>query len=150
MGAGAWVLTNSEDRADESMGKQRHMGRVLLMGGLLWAPATGCRPKLKEVRSKMKFGPSFRHKGSNRTDSVRWAAQQGLEFKWNKGIKTGISYQRRDTDNGNGNNDNTLYFDVSFPIWKAKKKPDKLKKRVKKLEKHVAELEALLRQTGER
>jgi len=100
--------------------------------------------KLKEVRSKSKFGPSFQHSGLNRTDSTRWTAQQGVEFKWSDGLKTGITYRRRDTDDGNGNNDNAVFVDFSFPIWKAEKEPDPLKKRVRKLEKRVKELEALI------
>ena len=106
--------------------------------------------KLKEIRSKSKVGIQFQHRGSNRTDSDRWTAQQGIEFKWSKGVKTGFTYRRRDVDDGNGNNDNAIFFDVSFPIWKAKKKPDPLKKKVKKLEKRVKELEALLAELGEK
>ena len=119
---------------------------LLLAAGVLIS-ATGCQLNLKEVRSKTKFGPSFRHKGSNRTDSTRWTVQQGIEFKWSKGVKTGITYRRRDIDDGNGNNDNSVFVNFSFPIWKVDKKPDPLKKRLKKLEKRVAELEALLKES---
>jgi len=115
----------------------------ILAAGLLVA-GTGCQMKLKEVRSESKFGPSFQHRGSDRTDSTRWTVQQGVEFKWSDGFKTGIAYRRRDTDDGNGNNDNAVFVDFSFPIWKAKQEPDPLKKRVKKLEKRVEELEALI------
>ena len=120
---------------------------ILLLCGVSVTLSSGCA--LKEIRSETKFGPSFRHKGSDRTNSVRWTAQQGLEFKWDKGVDTGISFRRRDTDDGNGDNDNTLYLDFSFPIWKAEKKSKSLNKRLKKLEKRVAELETLLRQSGE-
>ena len=117
--------------------------------------STGCG--LKEIRGKTKFGPSFRHKASDRSDSVRWTVQQRIGFKWDKGIRTGLTYRRRDTDDGNGNNDNVVFFDVSYPLWKAGKKPDsskqpwkkRMKKKMKKLEKRVAELEALLEQSGE-
>jgi len=105
----------------------------------------GCS-RLKEVRSRSKFGPSFKHRGTKRTDSVQWTVQQGVEFKWKGGVKTGITYRRRDTDDGNGNNDNSVFVDFSFPLWKAPKKPDRLKKRLKKLEKRVVKLEALLKE----
>ncbi len=93
---------------------------------------------LKEIRSKTKFGPEFRHKGSNSTNSVRWTAQQGFDFKWKKGWSTGITYRRRDTDNGNGDNDNGVWLDFSFPIWKAPKKKDKDSK---KTSEYISELE---------
>ncbi len=111
---------------------------------LLVPLATGCA--LKEVRSKTKVGPEFRHRGSNRTDSDRWTAQQGIEFKWDKGISTGLTYRRRDTDDGSGDNDNGVWFDVSFPIWKAKKRQDNTAERMAELERRVAELERRLQE----
>jgi hypothetical protein len=96
---------------------------------------------LKEVRSKTKFGPEFRHKGSNRTNEVRWYAQQGFDFKWEKGITTGVTYRRRDVDGGSGDNDNGVWIDFSFPIWKAPKKADALARRVVELERRLAQLE---------
>ncbi len=71
-----------------------------IMTGVFLLSLAGCT--LQEIRSKSKFGPEYRHRGSNRTDSVRWYAQQGMEFKWDKGIDTSITYRRRDEDNGNG------------------------------------------------
>ncbi len=122
---------------------------IVLLGVAGLMLVSGCQVKLKEVRSKSRFGSTFRHRSSDRTDSVRWTVQQGVQFKWSKGIRTGITYRRRDVDEGNGNHDNGVFVDVSFPIWKAKKKPSRLKKRVKKLEKRVVELEALLTKSGE-
>ncbi len=122
------------------------LGRILVVCSIALALSTGCA--LREVKGKTKFGPSFRHKGSNRTNSVRWTAQQGFDFKWDNGITTGIDFRRRDTDDGNGDNDNAIFFDVSYPLWKAKKKTDPTKKRIKKLEKRLAELEAKLEESG--
>ena len=122
--------------------------RVLTVCSAALVLSTGCA--LTGIKGKTKFGPSFRHKGSKRTDSVRWTAQQGFDFKWDNGITTGISFRRRDTDNGNGDNANAIFFNVSYPLWKAKKKPDRLKKRVKKLEKRLAEMEARLEESGEK
>lgn len=118
---------------------------VLILVAVVAALGAGCQ--LREIRSRSKVGPQFRHRGSNRTNSVRWAAQQGFDFKWKNGITTGVTYQRRDTDNGNGNNDNGILFRVSFPIWKAKKKPDPLQKRIAKLEERLAELEAMVKES---
>ena len=103
----------------------------------------GCQ--LKEIRSKTKFGPEFRHKGSDSTNAVRWTVQQGLDFKWKQGWTTGITYRRRDTDDGSGDNDNGDWIDFSFPIWKAPKNKrdhhnetsiyiDELRQRIAKLE----------------
>ncbi len=44
--------------------------------GLVLALLQGCA--LVEIRSKSKAGPEFRHRGSDRTDSIRWYAQQRL------------------------------------------------------------------------
>jgi hypothetical protein len=101
---------------------------------------------LKEVRSKAKFGPEFRHRGSNRTNSDRWTAQQGIEFEWDKGISTGLTYRRRDTDDGGGDNDNGVWLEVSFPLWKAEKRPDAVTKRIAELERRLAELEGRLQE----
>lgn len=122
---------------------------IVLLGLAGLMLVAGCQVKLKEIRSKSRFGSSFQHRSSDRTDSVRWTVQQGVQFRWSKGIRTGITYRRRDVDEGNGNRDNSIFVDVSFPIWKAKKKPSRLKKRLKKLEKRVAELENLLTKSGE-
>ncbi len=123
--------------------------RILLTGALSLMVMAGCQQNLKEIRSKTKFGPSFKHKGSKGTDSTRWTVQQGVEFKWKKGVKTGITYRRRDTDDGNGDNSNAVFIDFSFPLWKAEKKPDPMKKRIKKLERRLAELESQLNTVGE-
>jgi len=106
---------------------------------------SGC--SLQEVRSKSKFGPEFRHSGTKNTDKARWSAQQGVELKWEKGITTGLTYRRRDDNDGGGNNDNGVWFDFSFPLWKAKKKPDTQTKRIEMLEKRLAALQAEI-QTG--
>jgi len=117
-------------------------GALSLIGVALLVACSGC--KLEEVRGSTKFGPSFQHRGSNRTNSTRWTVQQGLDFKWEDGINTGVTYRRRDTDDGNGNNDNAVFFDVSYPIWEAPKKPSKTKKKLKDLKERIETLEAEL------
>ena len=119
------------------------MKRLTLLIFLLFIvpPFSGCG--LKEIRSKTKFGPEFRHRGIDSTNSVRWYAQQGFDFKWENDLTTGITYRRRDTDNGSGDNDNGVWIDFSFPIWKAPKKSDQTSESVHKLEKRITELEAL-------
>ncbi len=119
--------------------------QVALMCGSLAILLSGCA--LQEIRSKSKFGPEFRTKGagSSKSHKTRWTARQGVEFKWDKGISTAVTYRRRDDDNGHGDHDNGVWFEVSFPIWKARKKPTDqaaLMRRVEQLERHLAELES--------
>ena len=116
-----------------------------LICGCLAILLSGCA--LQEIRGKSKFGPEFRTKGagSSKSHKTRWTARQGVEFKWDKGVSTAITYRRRDDDNGSGDHDNGVWFEVSFPIWKAKKKPTDqaaLIRRVEQLERHLAELES--------
>lgn len=112
--------------------------------GLVLVLLPGCT--LVEIRSKSKAGPEFRHRGSDRTNRIRWYAQQGLEFVWrddrNNKITTGITYRRRDVDNGSGDNDNGVWLDFSFPVWKAEKGPDHAARRMELLERRIAALEA--------
>lgn len=116
------------------MGNYRLIVAVLVVSVL-----PGCA--LKEIRSKSKIGPEFRHRGSNSTNSVRWTVQQGFDFKWDEGVSTGITYRRRDTDGGSGDNDNGVWIDFSFPIWKAPKKEHATAARVEELERRLAQLE---------
>ncbi len=111
-----------------------------IMIGVLLLSLAGCT--LQEIRSKSKFGPEYRHRGPNRTDSVRWYAQPGVEVKWDTGITTSVTYRRRDEDNGNGDHDNGVWFEPSFPIWNAKKPPDQMAKKIEDLEMRLAQLEA--------
>ena len=101
---------------------------------------SGCA--LQEVRGKTAFGPEFLHSGTNSTNEVRYDARQGLELRWNNGVTTGVTYRRRDVDEGSGNNDNLVLFEFGYPIWKASKSEDKLPERVEELEKRLRELEA--------
>lgn len=104
---------------------------------------SGC--ELQEIRSKNKFGTEWRHKGSNGTDRERYAVQPGFEFKWDNGVTTGVSYRRRDDNDGSGDDDNGLFVDVSFPLWKAKKKEKASETaRIERLEERIAQLEAKL------
>ncbi|MGB2988106.1 MAG: hypothetical protein WBE26_19740 [Phycisphaerae bacterium] len=107
---------------------------------------SGCA--LQEIRSKTSFGPEYQHFGSTNTNSVRWTAVQGLDFKWDKGITTGVTYQRRDVDDGNGNNENRVLLEFSFPLWKAESKQTQLARRVRRLEDRLVVLEAAV-QHGE-
>jgi hypothetical protein len=112
-----------------------------LLTGLLIG---GCA--LQEVRSKSKFGPEYQHFGSNRTNSVRWTAEQGFEFRWDKGITTGVTYRRRDVDDGNGNSEDRVMLEFGFPLWKAESKEAKLARRVELLEQRLATLESAQQQ----
>ena len=101
--------------------------------------ASGCA--LQEVRSKSKIGPEFRHSGATNTDSERWHVEQGIDFKWDNGVTTGLSYRRRDVNDGNGDNENRVLFEFSFPLWKAESQQAKLKRRVELLETRLTRLE---------
>ena len=116
--------------------------RLVLWGCLLLAIG-GCN--LVEVASKSKFGPEWRTKGAGaaKRNSVRWYAQQGVEFKWDKGISTAVTYRRRDEDNGSGGNDNGVWFELSIPLWQHEDHPIWSKdRRIKELEERVARLES--------
>jgi hypothetical protein len=104
--------------------------------------SSGCL--LTEVRSKTKVGPEFRHDGGCRSEEERWTAQQGVEFKWDNGVNTGLTYRRRDVNDGGGDHDDGVWMEVSFPIWMAKKKPDWSSARLAELEERVADLERRL------
>lgn len=131
--------TASQGRLGRSTGETMKTRRLIACLFLL-GPVSGC--ELKEIRSKSKFGPEFRHKGADRTNNVRWYVQQGFDFKWDKGLTTGITYRRRDTDGGTGDNDNGVWIDFSFPVWKAGKKPDATAQHLEELERRLIILEA--------
>lgn len=119
-----------------------------LILGILICLVGGCSWQLQEVRGKTKFGPEFRDK-SGRTSEVRWTSiQQGFELKWDNGWKTGITYRRRDTDEGSGGNDNGIWLDFSYPLWKRAKKPDTTARRIDLLEQQLAELHEDRNQPG--
>lgn len=100
----------------------------------------GCA--LHEITSKSKAGPEWQHKGSGAVDHIRWSMEQGFDFKWDKSITTGISYRRRDVDDGTGDNDNGVWLSLSFPLWKAPSKEEKMARQIEVLERRLAALEA--------
>ena len=106
---------------------------------LLASCSAGC--SLNEIRGENKFGPEYRRDGLRNTHATRWTAQQGLEFKWDNGVNTGVTYRYRETVDGVDDKDNGVWFEVSYPLWKKKKQPDDLALRVKSLERRLAELE---------
>ena len=107
---------------------------------LLLTLLSGCA--LHEIRSKTKVGPEFIHSGSDNTNSERWTVEQGLEFRWDKGITTGVTYRRRDVDDGNGNNENRVLLEFSFPLWRAESQQTTLARRVQRLQNRLDTLEA--------
>lgn len=82
---------------------------------------SGC--SLQEVRSKQRVGVEYRYSGGSESNLQRWTVQQGLEFKWQDGVSTGLVYRRRDNDDGESDHDDGVWFDVSYPIWRAERKP---------------------------
>jgi hypothetical protein len=114
-------------------------GKLTAICALAMLLINGCA--LLEVRSKSKVGPEYIHSGSTDTDSERWTVEQGIEFKWDKGITTGITYRRRDINDGNGNNENRVLFEFSFPLWKAASGQARWARDVERLERRLAALE---------
>lgn len=109
---------------------------------LLSLPLAGCA--LKEIRSKSEGGVEYRHSGSSRHESQRYAVKQAVEFKWDKGVTTAVKYRRRDINDGNGDHDDGVWFEFGFPIWKAPEKPNNSSKRIAGLERRIAALEGKL------
>lgn len=108
-------------------------GMVLLLGG--------CKAKPTELRGKTAFGPEFRNRGNN-TSEIRYTEQQSLEMKWDNGWTTAVQYRRRDVDQGSGDNENRVLFEVGYPLWKAPPKPDKTSEKLESLEQQVQEMRA--------
>ncbi len=51
----------------------------------------------------------------------------GFGFKWGQCLESGVTYRRRDVDDdGGGDNDRGVWFEVSHPVRKAKKNPASL------------------------
>lgn len=111
-------------------------GSVVIV--LLAFACSGCA--IKEVRGRTAFGPEFRHQGTRDTDEVRYDVRQGLELRWDKGISTSVLYRRRDIDDGSGDNENLVLFEVGYPIWIAPKPEDPLARRVAQLERELAKV----------
>lgn len=112
------------------------IGIFILLGALL----PGCSGwTLSEVRGKNAFGPEYRNRG-NGTSEVRYDVRQAVDLRWNNGWTTGVSYRRRDVDEGSGDNENRVLLEVSYPIWKAPKKPDKTAQQIENLEEQIEEM----------
>lgn len=113
------------------------LGCCLAMAVIL----TGCKASAQEVRGKTSFGPEFRNRGNN-TSEVRYDVRQNVDVKWDNGWSTGLTYRRRDVDNGSGDSENLFLFDVGYPLWKAPKKPDKTSERIEELQREVEQMRA--------
>jgi len=66
-----------------------------------------------------------------------------------KGITTGITYRRRDVDDGNGNNENRMTLEFGFPPRKAESKATKPARRVELHEQTLAAPEPTQQQESE-
>lgn len=112
----------------------------------LFACASGCA--LKEIKGKSKFGSEWRHSGGRSTSEIRYSVEEGLAFKFDKGYDAGVSYRRRDIDDGSGDGDNGLFIDFSIPLWKADRSEEKSAERIRELELRLASLERQLGQVA--
>ena len=85
----------------------------------------GCKStQLSEINGKTAFGPQFHNYGDN-THAIKYYTIQTLEFKLANKWTLGVGYQRTDIDEGSGDNENLLLFEVGYPIWNAPKKAEK-------------------------
>jgi hypothetical protein len=114
--------------------------RKMLGGVVLVFLTSGCA--LEELRSKNAFGAEWRTINAAGQDDERYTVQPGLEFKWEKGWNTGVSFRTRHTNEGQGTNDNGVFMDFSFPLWKRPKPEAKTADHVRELEYRIQELEA--------
>lgn len=102
--------------------------------------SSGCSWTLKEVRGKTKTGPEFRSKAQK--SETRYTIQQALDFKWDNGWSTAITYRRRDVDDGgNSEHDNGIWVEMSYPLWKRPAKPDAKTAEIEALRRRLARLE---------
>lgn len=103
------------------------LGILPVLAGIMLCVA-GCANKgnwsVTEIGGKTSFGPEWRNFGNN-THDIRYTAIQGLDFKLANKWNLGVSYQRRDVDEGSGDNENLVLFEVGYPIWNAPKKAEK-------------------------
>ncbi len=100
---------------------------------------SGCQ--LTEIRGSSETGVEYRHSGNSNTNADRYSYEQSIDFKWDNDITTSATYRRRDTDDGNGDNDNGMWFQISYPIWKRPEQPDPNIRKIAQLERRIAELE---------
>lgn len=117
---------------------------LLLLPGFL--VAGGCKGlSVTEIRGKTAFGPEWRNFGDNTSD-IRYTAIHGYEAKLSNDWTAGVSYQRRDVDNGSGDNENLVLFEIGYPIWKKPKKDEKSAQelQIEELEKELRELDGVL------
>jgi hypothetical protein len=110
--------------------------------------ATGCKSaSIAEIRGKNQFGPEFQNQGNN-THQIRYYAGQQVELKWENGWTTAATYRYRPVDEGNGNQEHLVLFEVGYPLWKAPKKPDKTTMQIEELQKQVGEMQSQLAGTN--
>jgi len=102
----------------------------------------GCKSaSVTEISAKTAFGPEFRNYGNN-THDIRWTAIHGFEFKLSNKWTVNASFQRRDVDEGSGDNENAILVEVGYPLWNAPKKAEKAahEMQIEELEKELREL----------
>lgn len=116
-GFGTWFPINSARMITQqkvtkgNKGKQMKKIAALIIISLT---LTGCS-SLTEIRHKNSIGQEFRE------SSDRNSIQEGLEFSFENGIKTGVSYRYRFTDNDDDQAEHGVWLEFSYPLWKKKK-----------------------------
>ncbi len=96
----------------------------LLAAALLCVAGCKSNWSVAEIGGKTSFGPEFRSFGNN-TNDIRYTAIQSVEFKLANKWTLNLLYQRRDVDEGSGDNENAILVEVGYPLWNAPKKAEK-------------------------
>lgn len=125
--------------------KRSSLRMLLLLSGLLLAGGCNKGISITEIRGKTAFGPEFQNFGNN-TSSVRYTAIHGIEAKLYNDWTASVLYQRRDVDQGSGDNENLVLFEIGYPIWKKPKKDVKSAQelQIEELENELRELDGAL------
>ena len=123
---------------------------VALLVTMCASLAAGCESLgVTEIRGKTAFGPEFRNFGNNTSD-VRYTEIHGFEAKLTNNWTAGVLYQRRDVDDGSGDNENLVLFEIGYPIWNNPKDGGKSAEemQIEQLEKELRKLDSELAAAG--
>ena len=108
----------------------------------------GC--SLEEIRLVSEGGVEYRRNNFDKSERERYSVQEKIDFKWEDGVNTAVTYRRRDVSDGpSGDHDDGVWFEVGFPIWKQSKPKNPMIARIEALEHRIAQLESQLEDNNE-
>jgi len=101
---------------------------------------------LEEIRLVSEGGVEYRRNNFDKSERERYTVQEKVDFKWEDGVNTAVTYRRRDVSDGpSGDHDDGVWFEIGFPIWKRPKPQDPTIARIEALERRIAQLESELK-----